>query len=181
MFVVTCLAFFACNNNRTEALDKKEDELNRKEQELLSKEKALEIRESELMKREQEMDSLTQDSTMAPPFIAGNWTTKMTCTETTCTGSAVGDVKTEHWSINLDGPGIIARAVAGEQLVRVYSGSYTGNTIELVEDRQSTSGQPATKMVVRLRIVDSTTMEGQREIVRDNNCKIIYAVQMNKQ
>jgi hypothetical protein len=29
--------------------------------------------------------------------------------------------------------------------------------------------------------LNNRTMEGQREIIREENCKIIYAVQMNKQ
>ena len=36
-------------------------------------------------------------------------------------------------------------------------------------------------MIVRLRLVNAGTMEGQREIVRVGDCKIIYALQMDKQ
>ena len=182
LILLTTVAFLSsCHDSRVQNMEKRENELNLREQELLRKEKALELREADLVKREQKTDSLMSDSTAVPPVVAGTWTTKMTCTETTCTGSAVGDIKTEQWNVILEGNSIIARAIAGEQLVRVYTGSYTGNTIELVEDRESTSTQPATKMIVRLRLTNGTTMEGQREIVRENDCKIIYAVQMNKQ
>jgi hypothetical protein len=69
----------------------------------------------------------------------------------------------------------------GRELQRVYSGLYTGNTLELVEDRAVANGQPATRMIVRLRMVSNRTLEGQREIVREGECKIIYALQMEKQ
>jgi hypothetical protein len=36
-------------------------------------------------------------------------------------------------------------------------------------------------MVVRLQVINDKTIEGQREIIRDDNCKIVYALQMNKQ
>ena len=105
----------------------------------------------------------------------------MVCTETTCPGSAVGDSKTETWDIQYINNKVIAKAQSGEQLVRVYTGIYTGNTLELVENNESTGTQPATKMVVQLRIVNPRSMEGQREIIREGNCKILYSLQLTKQ
>ena len=49
-----------------------------------------------------------------------------------------------------------------------------------MESRESNTSEPASKMVVRLRVVNEKTMEGQREIIRDNNCKVVYAMQMEK-
>jgi hypothetical protein len=104
----------------------------------------------------------------------------MTCTETTCAGSAVGDTKTEEWELSYEGNTLIAKAHTNEQLIRTYKGFYTGNTIELVESRDSTEAN--VKMVVRLRLADETHMEGQREITR-KDCKIIYDIKlaMNKE
>jgi hypothetical protein len=62
----------------------------------------------------------------------------------------------------------------------VYSGFYNGNNIELEADRQSKEVAAASKMSVRLRKTDSLTLEGQREIIRDGNCKIVYSVNMTK-
>jgi len=91
-------AFFSCNSGKREtALQTWEDSLASKEKELLAREKTLEIREAEILKKEQSLDSLRSDSMQTiNPKLAGTWSVKMTCTETTCTGSAVGDTKNEQ-------------------------------------------------------------------------------------
>jgi hypothetical protein len=104
----------------------------------------------------------------------------MTCTETTCAGSAVGDTKTEQWHISFETNAVIVKAMAGENLVRVYTGTFADKTIELKESSDSSFARPETKMLVRLRVIDESNMEGQREIVR-NDCKVIYALQLGKQ
>ncbi|MGI8599333.1 MAG: hypothetical protein ACR2KB_08760 [Chitinophagaceae bacterium] len=105
----------------------------------------------------------------------------MVCTESTCPGSAVGDIRNETWQINYESNKVIAQARASNQLVRIYTGIYTGNTLELIEDAQVSPSQPATRMVVRLRLTSDTRMEGTREIVREGDCKIIYSMDMTKQ
>jgi len=75
----------------------------------------------------------------------------------------------------------VAKAISDSRLVRVYSGSLVDNTAELVEERKDSSSQHDIKMTVRLRVRDDSNMEGEREIVRENDCKIIYALQMQKQ
>jgi hypothetical protein len=172
---------FGCNNQAKENdLQKKEAALNQKEQELLLKEKTLQLKEVELQKREKRFDSTRTDSThLVDSSLVGNWSVKMICTETTCTGSAVGDTKSESWQIYYLDNSIVAKAISNSQFTRVYTGFYTGNTIELVEDRngKQISG---TKMIVRLRVTDPTHLDGQREILRDD-CKVIYSLQLEKQ
>jgi hypothetical protein len=189
MKLIIILLFFStlfsgCNLRERELnVEKKEAELMQKEQELNLLAKTLQIKEEELIKREKRLDSTSLSDTTGVynSALVGKWLVRMTCTETTCTGSAVGDVKNEQWNISYQNNNIIATAMDAGKIVRVYSGIYTGNTVELVEDRQSTASQPATKMIVRLRVTNDNTLEGQREIVRENGCKIIYALQMSKQ
>jgi hypothetical protein len=179
------LLFFnsGCNlRKREEQLHAKEAALNQKEQELLLKEKTLQIKEEELLIREHKFDSTIKTDTagLYNPSIIGIWSVKMTCTETTCAGSAVGDTKTEQWNISYEANTIIAKAMSDDKLVRTYTGIPAGQVIELVEGPHETVSQPATKMIVRLRLIDSTSMDGQREIIR-SNCKVIYDLQMEKQ
>lgn len=157
--------------------------MKKREDSLLFKEKTLQLIEEELAKREQRLDSSEKIDSFhqIPPSLIGHWETKMTCTESTCKGSAVGDTKTEQWNISYQSNLLLAQAMAQEQLIRVYTGTYTGHTIELVDNRTGTSTEPPSKMVVRLRLVDSLHMEGQREILRDNDCRVVYALQMEKQ
>ncbi len=166
---------------REDEVKKQLERINQKEQELVLREKTLQVKEEELLKREQKLDSSGRDSLMViDSSMIGRWNVKMTCTETTCPGSAVGDVKSEEWELSLESNQIIARAFDGNKLLRIYSGIYTGNTIELVANMETLPQQPPTKMVARLRIVNNTSMEGQREINRENQCKIIYDLKLEK-
>jgi hypothetical protein len=164
-------------------LDEKEISLNEKEQQLLLKEKTLEIKEQELAKREQNLDSSLKTDTIGRfnPIIIGKWAVKMTCTLATCPGSAVGDTKTELWDISYQANKVVVNALAGDKLVRVYIGSFINNIIELEENPDSTDAASNTRMTVRLQITDDLNMEGQREIARDNECRVVYSLQLAKQ
>ncbi|RYZ28532.1 MAG: hypothetical protein EOO10_09230 [Chitinophagaceae bacterium] len=177
------ILFSGCNLREREAsLKKKEDAISEKEQLLLLKEKTLQLKEEELAKRQHQLDSTYVLDTTAKinPNLVGTWSVQMSCTETTCQGSAVGDTKTESWELTYQDKNVIAKAKVNNELVRVYSGAYNGTTLELVET-QNESVAPATKIVVHLRLVGDTRLEGQREIERLNeSCKIVYAMVMDK-
>ena len=168
---------------REEAIVQKEARLNEKEQELLLQEKTLQIREEELVKREQRLDStrLIDSTAMYNAALPGIWDVKMTCTETSCPGSAVGDTKTEVWQISYVDNNVIAKAMVNNELVRVYSGLFTGNTLELVDKQENIPNQTPTRIVVRLRLANNTLLEGTREIERINECKILYSMTLIKQ
>lgn len=177
------ILFSGCNLREREAtLKKKEDAINEKEQLLLLKEKTLQLREEELTKRQQRLASTAFFDTTAKvnPNLVGTWAVQMSCTETTCQGSAVGDTKTETWELNYQDKNVIAKAKVNDELVRVYSGRYNGTTLDLVETYNETVA-PVTKMAVHLRLTSNTKLEGQREIERLNEaCKIVYVMTMEK-
>jgi len=182
-----CLPLFfllqgCISDKREKELEKRAAELKQWEDALLLRENDLNAREENLRTRTSTMDTTGGDSAFIyNQGLIGGWAVQMTCTETTCAGSAVGDTKTEQWDIAYQDNHVIAKAMVGKELVRVYRGMYSGNTLELVEDRGAAAGQHPTRMVVRLRMVSDRTLEGQREIVREGECKIIYALQMQKQ
>ena len=183
VFIFSVFIFFnSCNlREREQALDKRSSELDQKEQELLLKEKSLQLKEEELKKKDSLSGSSTMDSTgVYDPGFLGSWSVKMVCTEATCPGSAVGDTKNETWHFSYQDKNILVRAMVGDRLVRVYSGIYNGNIMELEADRESKEVAAATKMNVRLRKADSLTLEGHREIIGVGNCKIVYSVNMTK-
>jgi len=171
-----------CNlSQREDALKTREAELNQKEQELIAKEKTLQFKEKELAEKQMWYDTLARDSSfIANPSIAGLWSVKMTCVETTCAESAVGDSRTEEWIISYEANHVIGRVMADGKLVRVYTGRFNGKSIELSLETQGSSPEAATRMLVRLTIENPGLMEGQREIVR-HNCKVVYTVRMEKQ
>ena len=174
----------SCNADRKEKeLKQKQEMLSQKEQELILKEKTLQLKEEELLIREARLDSTLQKDTavVIDSALLGKWSVKMVCTETSCSGSAVGDTKTELWEITMEGKTFIAKAMSGDQLIRVYSGLFTGNTLELIAQTEKSSEQPAAKIVTRLHKANESRLEGSREIVRENECKTTYTMEMQKQ
>lgn len=168
---------------RERALQKKETELAQREQQLSIKEQSLQAREEALAQLKQQLDSVKTKKDTELVYnqqLIGQWNVKMTCTETTCTGSAVGDTKTETWSINYERNLVVARAMANDNLVRVYTGSYDGTNLVLSENVATTPSEPATTLTIRLTLTGNNTMEGQREIVRENDCRIVYGLQLSK-
>lgn len=179
------LAFLtACTSDEKEKeLLRKETVLKQKEQELMVRENQLQLKEETLIAREDALNKPVEPdtATLLNPALLGRWSVTMTCTETTCPGSAIGDTKTEQWDILHQENKFVAKAMNGDKLVRIYSGIYTGNTLELIAEPQPTDSNPPTKMVVRLRKTEKNSLAGQREIIRPEGCKILYELQMSKQ
>lgn len=175
--------FAGCGEQKKDSeLRAKQADLLRREEVLLQREQALQQREASVAARELRLDSAKTDTLhVINPAIAGRWGAQMTCTETTCNGSAVGDTKNEQWELNYQGNALVAQAKADDQLVRVYKG-FSGNSgIELRNEPAVSDSTAKTTMVVRLRLVDDTHLEGTREILRENGCKIVYSLRLEKQ
>jgi hypothetical protein len=187
LIFIFSIFFGGCDiRKREQVLTKKENELNQKEQELFIKEKALQLREEELLRRTQNLDSINNnvvvDSIFINPEFVGVWSVQMDCIETSCPGSAVGDVKTEQWDISYQDNTTIAKVIDNAKVVRVYSGTSTSNSLEMSFQQSGTGTNQVTNMVVRLEQTSKKRLEGRREITRlPDNCKIVYAVDMVKQ
>lgn len=161
-------------------LDNKAAELAKKEQELLLKEKTLQIKETELSERELSLDSTMSDTSSFNPQISGNWNAKMTCTEATCPGSAVGDTKTEVWQFSYLNQNLVVKAFANNNLVRVYTGGFKDGNIILNETVGATEQSPATQFKVRLTLNNNGALDGSREIERSGECKIVYSLVLTR-
>ena len=183
------LAFFFCTGcglrERELELEQRTEELNRKEQELLLKEKSLQIQSEELAQKEKMLDSTSRNTPdsffIQHPQLPGKWNVDMRCIETTCSGSAVGDIKNEQWELSYEGQVIVAKAFADNKLVRIYTGNYTGTGVELSTQQDNTDSTLSTKMIVRFQEINDKNIRGQREILRSDKCHIIYSLELNKQ
>ncbi len=168
---------------REMALNRKMQELNVKEQELALKEQSLSIKEEKLNEKEKLLDStknLTNDSLfLEHQKLPGTWMVEMLCTETNCPGSAVGDVKTEQWDIKFQNSIVIASAMSNNQLVRIYTGGYIGNSLKL--EVQHDSSDVSAKITVRLQQTKEKEMTGEREITQASGCHILYSLRLKKQ
>lgn len=180
----TALIFSGCGLREREiALEKKEAALLQREQELILREQSQLLREetfrdSILVSRDTvAVDSLTETDTR----IEGAWNVKMTCTETSCPGSAIGDTRSEVWIFSFQENKLLAKVMDADKLVRIYSGTLAANAIQMEEVTGSSATPSATKMNIRLTVKNERSMEGQREILRETNCRILYALQLTRQ
>ena len=186
---ISCLwliFLLGCNlREREMELKNKMSEINQKKQELSFKEKSLQLREKELNEREKSLDSVLNKPfvdtiSSRHPGIPGIWLVKMLCTETTCPGSAVGDTKTEQWEINYQDNAVIAKAMSDNKLVRIYTGAFTGDALDLLTQSIDSGKTKPVNMTVHLKKIKENEMEGQREIIRPGDCRIVYDLELKK-
>lgn len=181
---VGLVIFSGCGlRQREKELDQKMQQLNIKEQQLALKEQFLTLKETQLNEKEKSLDSngsLKNDSLfLEHQKLPGTWMVEMLCTETTCQGSAVGDVKNEQWDFKFRDNIVVVNAMSKNQLIRIYTGSYTGDVLKL--EVQQDSSDASAKMVVRLQQTKDKEMTGEREITQANGCRILYSLRLKKQ
>lgn len=184
LLFLASILFLGCESRDTEKkLEFREQEVQRKEQQLLTLEQQLKLKEQELIKREQQADSLkvkTDTLGVYNPKLLGDWIVRMQCTEATCEGYAVGDTKTEQWNISYRNNKVIVKAMSNKKVIRTYSGLFKENSLNL-------KAQPAPDAVTEMRVVlnphatNENLMEGQRVIDRGNNCRVVFALKVEKQ
>jgi hypothetical protein len=171
---------------REQELERKMNQVTQKEQELLLKEQSLQLKEEELAKREKLLQD-TKNKNPADSFIVlnpqipGKWNVTMQCLEATCTGSAVGDTKNEQWEFSYQENAVLVQAFSDDKLVRVYSGTSTNNTLELLAKPGTDETAQPTKIIVRITGIEESKMQGTREIIRPEDCRVVYALDLVKQ
>jgi hypothetical protein len=172
------------SDERARELEKRTEELDKREETLVIMERALKLKEEDLVQREKSLDSSASaqpPDTLASvlPAVAGMWSVTMRCTETTCPGSAVGDVKTEQWDLSFQANQVIAKAINEKKVTRVYSGHFLDNMFQLSADTDSTA-TPAARILVRFEQVRKDEMRGERQIIRGDECRIVYSLELRK-
>jgi hypothetical protein len=178
IILVFAAALQSCGDKEREAqLSKREQLTAEKEQSLMQWEQRLTLLENELEEklRKQQQDSTSvTDSLQALPVI-GKWNVKMRCTETNCSGSAIGDSKTETWEIAYQNKGVVVSSYTRNELSRIYNGTFTPARLDV------TNGKPGSESVIRVLLeLKDGKMEGTREVER-TNCKIRYVLTLERQ
>lgn len=176
-FVLFTLCLQSCGHKeKEEQLALREQQIAKKEQTLMQWEQQLTVMEKELQqkKKKQQEDSTAITDSLQAQAVTGKWVVKMRCTETSCSGSAIGDSKTETWEVTYD-KGTIVNAFTGSELSRIYNGSFSQNRLEAV------NGQPGSESVMRVMLeLKGNKMEGTREVER-TDCKIRYTLTAERQ
>lgn len=198
-YIFICLVIIACCSGCDEK--KQRDKpgltasgLEKKEQDILTREKLIDQREQEVARREQILDSAANrlqdslanqhlnDSLMrSKAQLPGMYNVTMNCTQTNCTGYAVGDTKNEQWNIAFEGALVIIRAMSNNILVRTYQGAFKEGGIELEALTDNSTVSSPGKIVVRLQESKDKRLDGVREITRKDDCRVIYNLELKKQ
>lgn len=178
LFVMIVLLQSCGLNDREKKLKQRQDEIVLKEQQLMVWEQQLKIKEQELETEKVSLDSVKKqiDSVgVYNPAISGKWSVKMSCTETSCDGSAIGDTKTEQWYISYNQNTVTVRAYSGPVLIRVYVGTYKNNALKIVDEKPNADAS----IGATLNFINEGRMDGIREI-RQKDCKIVYVLNARK-
>lgn len=195
VFLLLAVLTSGCNlKQREESLEEREKALSEKEKQLVLYENSLYLWEKKLASQQQLLnDTMMKDTVnvkdsvqvsdstyIIDSTIVGEWNVTMTCTQTSCAGFAVGDTKAEKWQFAYSGKELVVKAMVNNEVVRVYNGFNTGNNIELEQSETGAITPAVTNMTVRLRKVNDDVLEGERVIIRENNCKVVFALRFGK-
>jgi hypothetical protein len=184
LFAVLLLSLGCGQAEREKKLAAREKQVMEQQQELILKANELALKEDQLHKLAKSLDSahVIEDSLKVKfPQLPGKWNVSMVCSVATCSGSAVGDTKTEQWTFSISGSSVIAQAFTKNVLSRVYVGQYKDGLLQLTAQSADTTLNSNTQINVFLRQMnDSLTLGGKRSIIRPD-CQIIYNLTMKKQ
>jgi hypothetical protein len=184
LLVVICFPYIAlasCREaGRDQALNARDSALQQREAYLQHWQDSLDIRARELSARERALDSLKAGRAfgIVDSTLVGDWKAAMTCTEAGCSGSAVGDTRTESWNLTYHSDTVVIVSKQKNALARVYVGSFDGTTLTA---RWIGSDTAATDMRLELRSTQPAVMNGTRTIDhRDAKCQVVYDIDLTR-
>jgi hypothetical protein len=172
------LIVFSCNNAETQQMKARGIALEKLRDSLLVKERELDLKAQELEKREQMLDTTNNNvpEGIINPNLTGKWQVRMTCVETNCTGSAIGDVRNEQWNLSYRNDLFIVEGLTNGAVNTLYTGLYNGNELQLNADNTATG----TAISIILTPAEGGTMVGRREVTQAGGCKIFYRLNLSK-
>lgn len=178
--------FFICGcglKEREEAIQQKEASLAQKEQQLLLWEKSLQLKEDSinLLMARRDSSSFADSIAPLPATLQGEWAAKMICTQTSCPGSAIGDIQTDIWQISAQDSAVVIKSVSKANVSRVYTGNYfKGNTIKVSIPVENPTQAGATTRLVEITEIRGNKMKGARTVTQPGGCQVIYSLELDK-
>ena len=178
---VSLMLFAACREAYKEReLAERLNQVSLKEKELAQKEDSLRAREAALRTREVRLDSLltSRDSVRTVhPEVVGAWTVTMKCTETSCPGSAIGDQKTEQWTVRYEADRVVVDAISSNKQQRTFHGAFHDAQLTLAVQKSTAM---VADITIKLTLSKPNKLEGVREVVQQDGCKVLYAMEVQK-
>ncbi len=174
------LLCFSCTDKNLE----KEKQLAEREKLLTEKELAFSEKEQELQSLIKMRDSLTikKDSLyqrLWPETVAGVWTGKTICTESTCPEYAIGDVRFETWDFTTENNLLQTKVSNKGSLVRTYTGEINSNKLFLDFKTDSTSTKNV-EMSIIFDEISSGKIKGSRIVNVDNKCSAKFNIELSR-
>ncbi len=110
--------------------------------------------------------------------IIGKWNVTLKCTETSCDWVKVDDMKPETWLISKEGDLIKINVLDNKETASSYDGIFRGGSMRF----QGTQfdGLRTGKSTIIASIEKDDVIEGTREVLVDEPCKIVYTVTAKK-
>lgn len=179
LLMLTILLHSCGLNEREKKLKFRQKETARKEQQLLAWEQRLKMKEDSLEFTKKHLDSTkngTDTLSTYDPAIVGKWNVKMSCIETSCSGSAIGDTKTEQWAITYRQNTVVVNAYSGTVLTRVYIGTYKNKVLQILDEKPNAGAL----IIANLNFTNDDRMDGTREVIQNDECRIVYALNARK-
>ncbi len=168
---------------REDAIKQKETVLAEKEQQLLLWEKSLQLKEDSinLLMARRDSSSFADSIALMPVNLKGEWSAKMICTQTTCQGSAIGDIQTDTWQISTQDTAVVIKSVSKSNVSRVYTGNYfKGNTIKVTIPVENPTQPGSTTRLVEITEIRDKKMKGTRTVTQPDGCQVIYSLELDK-
>lgn len=164
--------------------NEREKQLADREQAVTEREKVFALKEADYQSLLRMRDSLSavKDTVIVaawPESVAGTWSARLVCKESSCTEYVVGDVRSDSWEFASDSTGTFTRVLNREKLLRIYQGSLSGETVQLHFATDSTA-QKKVDMNVTVNAAGADAMKGEQTVTIDDNCKARFSVELTR-
>lgn len=165
----------ACNNKE------KETELNKREKDLLEKEDLFSKKEADYQSLLKMRDSIfaKKDSILIkkwPETIAGIWSAKSICSESSCSEYTIGDNRLESWDFKSDSLKLFTVNTHNKNS-KIFDAKYHNNEIVLDYVTDSTAKRNM-KINIVLTELGNSKMKGLATVTLDNQCNAKFNVEL---
>jgi hypothetical protein len=178
-WLALCLFLTGCRDQE------REQQLVLREQAILEKEQQFALKEADYQALTKMRDSLfsVQDTsarmTSWPDSIAGQWSSRVVCTASTCSDYVIGDQRSDIWEFSSDSTQMVTKVVSNNSLVRVYSAKLSSNEIQLSFQTDSSASKQVDMMVI-LNDITSNKLKGKRSVTVDSKCNAQFTVELTR-
>ncbi len=176
--ILTIILLYSCQDSS------KQKALEQRELQLQEKERQLKAREAEYQALVQMRDSLQKLDSIAKPefwpsFVNGQWTSKIVCTESSCSDYVIGDTRSDLWEFVRDSARMQVNIRDRNKLVRIYTGQFTQDQIHLAFTSDSTAPKRV-EMKVNITEISKERLRGTR-VVNIGDCQAKFNVTLTRQ